>query len=640
MVESGGVVSASVAVSQSYMISSDINNIENYSRWGNDLVVELSSGHTVRINSFFINGPAFHLLMLVANGMRMQVDFSHALVGGGDGVQDNRIVYQQVNESASVKKLLGILGGAAAAGAGIAAAVRDDDSGSRGIAGQRPAKPVVEAKDDSDLDSTARLIGSGEHTRDSTPTFAGKGAVAGGTVMICINGGAPVYVHVNEDGTWNYTPDHKLSDGDYNVRIIQIDRSGLASKETVLEFTVDTKSPVAPTLEKVEDNVSPDAPVLDKDEKWSQPPGKSVIEKGGVTNDYAPVFSGAGEAGSVITIYDEKDHVIGSGLVDKEGKWSVKLKTPIGDGHHDLYITATDKAGNVSDKSSVFPIDIDTKLPGQLDLRNIEIYNHISDEKPVEKNKQGECVTNSLCPVFRCKVGGVDAVWIEIMDVNNTVAALVKVEKDGSWKWQPNEDLTSGYRNYQFRAVDSAGNRGPLIKSPWINIGAEKADAFDALALPNSPDNGEQHGSAGILRLEDADRANSKKGGGLSVQSGPELFANHLCDVSYGHGSDFETDPLSQWQGAMPGHAGGMEMETCAQAFTAGRSDGSVTDLRMGEDAGHGVDFAAEQAASGGNGWGNHSVAGHCDAVMSAGASRADAAPQDGAGETRCGFSD
>lgn len=469
-VEPGGVISASVAESQSYIVSASVSSVSNYTRWGDDLIIELSSGQTIRINSFFMNGPAFHTLTLVDNGNFVNVDFSHALVNADDGIADERIVYKQTSASTSVAKLLGILAGSAAVAGGVIAAAgkgHDDNPASKTA---KPGLPSVTALDDTAEDADPSKISNGGFTHDTTPTLQGEGAVPGNKIMIRINGGEPIVVIVNEDGTWSYTLSD-LADGDYDVRITQVDQNGRASEETAVKFTVDTQAPDVPLLERVTDNVSPDAPDAPED---------GEIKAGHITNDATPTLSGTAEPGSTIKIYDEKGNVVGTGVVDKDGKWSVELNKLLSDGDHELTFTATDKAGNESAKSSPpFAITVDTKLPGQLDLKNIEIYDDASSTTPIEKNKDGEWVTSSLRPTFKGKIGGVDAVWVEIIDTNNNVVATVKVETDGTWSWTPDHDLTSGFRNYQFRAVDAAGNRGSLTKSPAINVGGAHSQDHD-----------------------------------------------------------------------------------------------------------------------------------------------------------------
>ncbi|WP_139537205.1 BapA/Bap/LapF family prefix-like domain-containing protein, partial [Klebsiella spallanzanii] len=86
-----------------------------------------------------------------------------------------------------------------------------------------------------------------------------------------------------------------------------------------------------------------------------------VLHSGDVTDDATPEIKGTAEPGTTITIYDG-DTVLGSVVVDPDGNWSFTLPE-LSEGHHSLSATVTDKAGNVSERSPVFELTIDTTAP-------------------------------------------------------------------------------------------------------------------------------------------------------------------------------------------------------------------------------------------------------------------------------------
>ncbi|WP_316503244.1 Ig-like domain-containing protein, partial [Klebsiella oxytoca] len=86
-----------------------------------------------------------------------------------------------------------------------------------------------------------------------------------------------------------------------------------------------------------------------------------VLHSGDVTDDTTPEIKGTAEAGATITIYDG-DTVLGSVVVDQDGNWSFTLPE-LSEGPHSLSATVTDKAGNVSERSPVFELTIDTTAP-------------------------------------------------------------------------------------------------------------------------------------------------------------------------------------------------------------------------------------------------------------------------------------
>ncbi|MGV0878982.1 Ig-like domain-containing protein [Martelella sp. FLE1502] len=90
------------------------------------------------------------------------------------------------------------------------------------------------------------------------------------------------------------------------------------------------------------DTTPPDAPLIGaiKDDD-----GNAIT---GDTNDTKPKIKGTGEPGSLITLYDEKDNVVGQGTVGSNGHYSIELTAALAEGTHNLTATATDASGNES----------------------------------------------------------------------------------------------------------------------------------------------------------------------------------------------------------------------------------------------------------------------------------------------------
>lgn len=432
VVGTSGQISAPIAQSQNYVINSGASSIANYARWGDDLVVQFSSGQELRINNFFINGPSFHKLMLIDNGVRIDVDFSQATTNVGDGIADELINYSQVGESISVSTLLGILGGVAVAAGGLYGAYGEGREHHREGEVKNfllPNKPIVDVTDDQEPHTG--IVRNGSATNDTTPTLEGEGAIPGGTIKIYLEGQNPIYVPVNEDGTWSYTFS-ELADGRYVIKITQIDKFGRESEETVVNFEVDTVPPEAPIIQSVEDNVEP----------------IGTVEAGSVTNDATPTFSGTGEPGSMITIY-VGDKSYGTTIVDINGNWKLELWEDLPDGENTIVVTSTDGAGNESAPSEGFTFVVDTTPPEAIDFNSISFENNGTTGAPA-------AVTSSLRPSFEGK-SSADAVYIEVFD-NGVSIGKAQVNSDGSWIFVPDQDLELGVHNFSFAAVDAAGN--------------------------------------------------------------------------------------------------------------------------------------------------------------------------------------
>jgi len=71
-------------------------------------------------------------------------------------------------------------------------------------------------------------IGNGGGTDDTLPTLSGKGE-AGSTVTIIDNGQVIGEVRVADDGSWVFTPDVELADGQHEFEVVTTDQAGNAS---------------------------------------------------------------------------------------------------------------------------------------------------------------------------------------------------------------------------------------------------------------------------------------------------------------------------------------------------------------------------------------------------------------------------
>jgi hypothetical protein len=127
---------------------------------------------------------------------------------------------------------------------------------------------------------------------------------------------------------------------------VRLKITDLAGNDSVLfskAYTVDTVKPATPT-----------APVLDPD-------SDSGASGDNITRDNTPTLTGTAEAGSTVKIYDGLTS-LGSAIAGVDGKWSY---TPgaLGNRVYSFNITATDIAGNVSDRSAALAVTIDTAQP-------------------------------------------------------------------------------------------------------------------------------------------------------------------------------------------------------------------------------------------------------------------------------------
>ena len=149
----------------------------------------------------------------------------------------------------------------------------------------------------------------------SAAIFRGM-ADPGAIVAVELNGTILGTDNVTADGRWQVDASGRIADGEYTARVIATDRArNVTSMEA--NFVIDTA-----------------APALSVDRFVGMDLGEPVV------------ISGKAEAGTSIDIRDEGD-LIGMTTADLNGAWTVSLDN-LEAGLHNLVITATDDAGNVT----------------------------------------------------------------------------------------------------------------------------------------------------------------------------------------------------------------------------------------------------------------------------------------------------
>ncbi|MBU3198423.1 Ig-like domain-containing protein [Clostridium estertheticum] len=97
-------------------------------------------------------------------------------------------------------------------------------------------------------------------------------------------------------------------------------------------------------------------------EVWNSSPIITAPSDGTITNNNKPTITGTGEAGLLVTVYDNKV-AIGTATVSNAGKWSLPETNVLADGKHAITATQSDLFANVSNESASVNITIDTIAP-------------------------------------------------------------------------------------------------------------------------------------------------------------------------------------------------------------------------------------------------------------------------------------
>ncbi|MGU0041727.1 Ig-like domain-containing protein, partial [Citrobacter freundii complex sp. 2025EL-00176] len=300
------------------------------------------------------------------------------------------------------------------------------------------AAPVITLSDDT---GTA----GDNQTNVAAPSFTittDKDAVS---VMISIDGGAPVAATKDAEGQWHITAG-ELTDGDHTIVATVTDLAGNAATSDPLSFTVDTTLSI-PTLDLADTSDS----------------GSSATDN--ITNDTTPAFTlGNVDADAVSvqvlingTAYD---------AVQTDGTWSFTAPV-LADGDYSVTVQVTDDAGNVQ-TSAVLAITVDTAVAAPVIT--------LSDDTGTAGDNQ----TNVAAPGFTISTDP-DAVSVMVSIDGGTPVAATK-DAAGQWHITAGE-LADGDHSIVATVTDLAGNTAtsdPLSFTVDTTLSVPTLDLADA----------------------------------------------------------------------------------------------------------------------------------------------------------------
>ncbi|MDE4081434.1 MULTISPECIES: Ig-like domain-containing protein [Enterobacter cloacae complex] len=322
--------------------------------------------------------------------------------------------------------------------------------------------PVTIVRVMDDKGSVTGELKANDVTDDARPEFSGK-AKAGSTVTIMDGNVVLGSVKTDASGTWVFTPTSDLGDGVHNITATAKDLTGKEDTSSTFSFEIDSKVPNRPSIDYAEDQVGTI---------------KDDLNNNDVTDDPQPILHGTAEAGSTVNIYTVDGTLLGTVTANSNGAWNFKPGSKLPEGKNTFYVTATDEAGNVSDKSADFILTTDYTAP---DASKVTIDSVTDNVGNVQGIVADGGVLDDSRPVIRgsgAEAGNVITVYTTDKDGNTKVLGTTKVDPNGKWELTPSESLYGDSINkLTVTETDSVGNV------------AKPADSYDVIMsdTPNAP---------------------------------------------------------------------------------------------------------------------------------------------------------
>lgn len=437
-------------------------NVADFARNGNDLVITLHSGEVITVKNFFVTDAqgASQLVLQDSEGALWWIQDPAGAATYESIASTDVLLAASGSDAGGAAIWPWVLGGIVAAG-GIAAAAStggggggddDDDNGSN------PGTPT----NPSDPDTTPPNAPSGLQFSPDGKTVSGT-AEPGSTITLKDADGNVIGTgKTGSDGKFTIDLGTPLTNGE-QITATATDSSGNTSPGTTVTAP-DTTAPDAPDILLVNDDAGDKA---------------GPLENGQRTDDARPTFSGIGEPGSTITLYDNGKQ-IGTTTVDAKGSWSFTPTTDLANGSHTITTTATDAAGNTSPASAAVSFVVDTVAPGAPTISSAT-----DDIDPGKGTVSSGGSTNDPRP----QLSGTAEPGSTVTIYDGSVAIGTAVTgSNGTWTFTPSVNLGESTHQFTVRATDAAGNTGPA--SPVFTLTVDLTPPATPTAIVLSDETG------------------------------------------------------------------------------------------------------------------------------------------------------
>ncbi|WP_202306893.1 BapA/Bap/LapF family large adhesin [Dryocola clanedunensis] len=287
---------------------------------------------------------------------------------------------------------------------------------------------------------------------DDGTTVTGT-AEAGSTVTIKDDDGTTIGTgKANDEGSFSVPITPPQTNGE-TLAVTATDKAG--NTGPAAEATApDTTAPDAPVITAVIDNVDAVTGNLTNNQ---------------LTNDDKPEIKGTAEGESIVKIYDN-GVLLTTIATDSTGAWDYTPTTALGQGLHNLTVTATDSHGNTSPAAS-FSIVVDSVLPLAATITQIN-----DDVGTLTGTIGNNGVTNDPTPTL--SGSGEPNTTVSIYD-GNTLLTTFTVDDSGTWSYTTTT-RSDGVHNFTVTASDAAGNTTPRsdVYTITVDTGIPATPAF------------------------------------------------------------------------------------------------------------------------------------------------------------------
>lgn len=289
---------------------------------------------------------------------------------------------------------------------------------------------------------------NGALTNDNTPTVTGTGE-NGATVSVTDELNNVICTAIVSSGNWSCTPSSALSDGPHTLKATQTDGAGNTSGQSnLVSITIDTAAPATP--------VAPDMTA-------ATDTGSSNSDN--ITKDTTPDFTGTCTPGDIIKLYSDGGQV-GIQTCPGGGTYTI-TSTALSEGPHNMTVTFTDPAGNVSAASPALAITIDTSIPTTPSTPDMTAATDTG-------SSNSDNITNNTQPTFTgtCTTGDVVTLLVDGSSVGTQTCS------SGTYTISPSSPISAGSHTVTATAMDVAGNTSPASSGLSITI---------MTAIPSAP---------------------------------------------------------------------------------------------------------------------------------------------------------